>query len=262
MVELMATRRILLTLADTRCPFGCQYCFAEFSQYERPLTLEDVEHTPNLLEDADVIYPACDVDLFATRRPLDILRRTAALGRSISVSTKATLSHQLVTKLAEVAQELESRERILKVGISISTKYSCGRIEPRAANYSARIENLRLLRRAAIPNCLVLKPLLFDVPVEEYCEIISDVAGLTECILIGDEYLDISNPRISPGTATQRAVTWVVNKPSWPVSSAPGHAERIQMCAEGLGLRVFESDLAVMAALKDSRTAEMSLSTA
>ena len=148
---------------------------------------------------------------------LNILRRAAALGRSISVSTKAALSNQLVTELAEVARGVERCERVLKIGVSISTKYNCKTLEPRAADYSARVEDLRLLRCASIPTCLVLKPILSDVPAEEYCEIISDVAGVTDCILIGDEYLDISSPRISLGTAFQRPVAWAVNKPTWPV---------------------------------------------
>ena len=100
-----AMRRILLTLPEARCPFGCQYCFAEFSQYERPISFTDIEHSPELLEGIDVVYPACDVDLFATNKPLEILRRAAALGPSISVSTKAALSDQLVVGLARLAED-------------------------------------------------------------------------------------------------------------------------------------------------------------
>jgi hypothetical protein len=230
-------------------PIWCRYCFADFSQYERPLSFADVEHFPGLLEGIDVIYPACDVDLFATSKPLDVLRRAASLGPSISVSTKAALSDKLVTGLATVTEELQTRDRILKIGISISTKRNCGALEPRAARYAARLENLRLLQRASVPSCLVLKPILSDVPLAEYCEIVSNAAGLTECILIGDEYLDMSTPRISPGVLSQRPVGWAVNQPTWPVSVHAEHKAAIKRYAERLGFSVFDSDLELMAAL-------------
>jgi|GEM_PF-6098805 len=33
-----AMRRLLLTVRGGKCPFRCAYCFADFSQYQRPMT--------------------------------------------------------------------------------------------------------------------------------------------------------------------------------------------------------------------------------
>jgi hypothetical protein len=256
----LAMRRMLLTLPDARCPFGCQYCFAEFSQYERPLDLDAVERSPDLLADVDVVYPACDVDLFATKTPLEILRRTAALGRSISVSTKAALSDRLVRGLADIARDIEERGEILKVGVSISTKHNCGRLEPRAATYALRIRNLRLLQAASIPSALVLKPVLRDVSLGEYCEIISDAEPFTRLVLVGDEYLDALEPRVPLAAVTRRRVPWAINQPIWPVTTDVERIASIKAFAERLGFCVFESDLELMAALAQIRIDEQSLS--
>lgn len=244
-------RRILLTVSNTQCPYGCKYCFADFSQYQRPFCLTDLESSPHILEDVDVIYPACDMDLFATNRHLDILRKTAALGRSISISTKAVLSNSIVTELARLAVQLRTFDCVLKVGISISTKSNCGTLEPRAACYSKRLLNLKLLKQAFVPNCVVLKPLLSDIPLSEYYEILHDVVGLTQNILIGDEYLDVATPRTQ--ATNQRTVSWAVNQPIWPVNFQSERKTAIKMRASALGLHVFDSDLDLIAALLQMR---------
>ena len=101
----------------------------------------------------------------------------------------------------------------------------------------------------------MLKPILCDIPANEYCEIISDAVGLTECVLVGDEYVDITNPRASLGFVTHRQVTWAAKQPIWPVKAQADHKAQIRISAEGLGFRVFESDLEVMAALTQIRVA-------
>jgi hypothetical protein len=251
---------MLLTLAGAQCPFGCQYCFAAFSQYEKPLTLDDVESSPKPLEGVDVIYPACDVDLFATSTPMEVVRRAAAFRLSISISTKAALSEQRVMELAEVGRELEDYGRVLKIGVSISTKHNIRTLEPRTCSYSSRLENLRLLQRASVTSCLVLKPILSDISLGEYSEIIDDICGLTDTVLIGDEYLDASKPRISLLNVTQRPVNWVNNTPNWPVSTQAQRASCVKAHAKARGLRVYDSDLDLMAAFVKLRRPEPSFS--
>jgi DNA repair photolyase len=80
-------RRLLLTIDQTPCPFGCTYCFAAFHGYERPKTMREVCENPSLLDSVDVVYPACDVDLFARSDALKILSQAIRWKRSISIST-------------------------------------------------------------------------------------------------------------------------------------------------------------------------------
>jgi DNA repair photolyase len=247
-------RRLLVTLSKVRCPFRCSYCFTDFTQYERPISLEDVERAPSILDGVDVIYPACDVDLFATPAPLETLARAADFGVSISVSTKAALSAGTLAGLDRIARVLRARSRILKVGISVSTKYRTAQIEPAAPSYLVRIRNLRLLADSSVDTCLVMKPILSDIPAREYCEILDDVAGITGNVLVGEEYLDSVHPRIPYTSSTvERCVTWIGSHPIWPANAATDHLAIIRRRAAALGLRIFSSDLDLVAALIDRR---------
>lgn len=247
-------RRLLLTLQKKRCPFGCTYCFASFTQYDRPLTLEEVEEHPAVLKDVDVVYPSCDIDLFALKDPIGVLERVSRLERSVSVSTKAKLSEEVVLCLANVARSIEEMGHVLKIGVSFSTKLLIESIEPRTAPYRDRMENLRLLKTHGIWSCLVLKPILIDVPAEEYCEIVTDASLLTSSVLVGDEYLDADGEHRRASSAIEprlsnRQVAWAARQPTWPVRMAEKHVHAIEACAEDLGMCCFASDLDLMESL-------------
>jgi hypothetical protein len=80
-------RRLFLTIDERTCPFRCVYCFAQFSGYDRVPSLHEAESGLVDFDQFDIIYPACDVDLFATSAPVDYLWRIAEHRKSISVST-------------------------------------------------------------------------------------------------------------------------------------------------------------------------------
>src|SRR5580704_15745307 len=112
--------RLLLTIDSQRCPFRCSYCFSRFSQFPGVASLETVEKTPELLRGIDVLYPACDVDLFARKDAVSVLERIAMLGCSISVSTKASLSETVVNQILRIHRQLHSVGSVLKTSISFS----------------------------------------------------------------------------------------------------------------------------------------------
>lgn len=244
--------RIMLAIDGQPCRFGCTYCFAQFSQYEPPMTLNDVLRKPELVHPFDVIYPACDTDLFARNDFEYILEKIVEFGKSISISTKANINNRAIKALISAASELRKVGAVVKVGISISTKHRIPEIEPRTPGYRSRIRSLSRLNQEGIISSLVLRPLLADISNREYEEILRDCHGSTKHVLIGDEWLDASdhfraargadaNFVISVGT-----VNWARNNPTWRQRSIPGRRRILEDYGRPLGYRFFDSDLALM----------------
>lgn len=243
-------KRLLFSIDARRCPFGCTYCFARFDSYSPTLTLNEVENDLSILEGVDIVYPACDSDLFGRKDYAQVLHRSAALRRSISLSTKALLRDEHLQGLNETKMKLPETAA-LKVGISISLKHQIAMTEPRASAYAERIASLKRLRRYRIENCLVLRPLLPDVTRDEYYEILDDAEGSTDRVLLGDEWLEgepTPEELASDGRELRHeAVSWLQGSPLWPKRVDHELHAAVAAYARDLGYRVFESDLDVMA---------------
>lgn len=253
--------RLLLTIGQKRCPYRCSYCFTDFTQYERPTTLESVEKCPGQLTGVDVIYPACDVDLFALKRWPELLARAADLGPAISLSTKAALGQGDVDALLAIDEQMRARGSVLKVGISFSTRTRCHELEPRAPRYRQRLESLQRLAGAGIFTALVLRPLLVDIAPSEYEAIVEDAAVFTPRILIGPEHLDDDehhsrrHPRVPHQPPAQRVVSWAVDSPRWTSRDAIAQERAVRQAAWRRGLHLFESDLDLMASVIENASA-------
>jgi hypothetical protein len=246
----------MLTVGRKRCPFRCSYCFADFSQYERPVTLDDVESDRRLLAAVDVVYPACDVDLFALARWRDHLQRTARLGTSISISTKAQLDRGAVAVIAAVARELAARGQVLKVAISVSTRSRAAEYEPRAPSYQDRMATLRRLADGGVPTALVLRPLLAEIPAHEYATIVRDTPRGIRYVLTGPEHLDAdpghARRAIGTGLGAPRSgpVAWARDSPTWLRRDAGAQEAAVNLAAAGRDMRVFQNDMALMSRLR------------
>jgi len=244
-------KRLLLTIEEATCPYRCRYCFANFSQYKSPITLEHAEAHPELLADVDFIYPACDVDLFALCDGLNILTRAAALRRSISVSTKAVISELDARVLLKLDEDLRRYGLFLKISISFSTKDHIATIEPGASSFIERVTSLKILGEHDIHTCAILKPILPGIETSEYLEMLEAFCGVTQNIVVGDLYLDKKGNHLGNEhyDAKLRRVNWAVNSPLWPVAAAAEKREAIIHRAEALEFSVFESDLDLLIAL-------------
>jgi DNA repair photolyase len=240
--------RLLLTSGE-KCPFGCKYCFARLSQYERPMALEALEANPELAANVNILYPACDTDLFASKNSHDILRRIAAFGKSVSISTKARIGPETVRVLQLLSQRLLTNGCVLKVGVSFSTKRAIAEIEPRTAGYECRLNNLALLSQAGISCCAVLKPLIAEIPATEYIEVVANVAPYVNHILMGPEYLDTLYRTACENRSIRvsyRKVNWLRNEPLWPASYPEEHRTQILAFCEMSRIHHFDSDLDLM----------------
>lgn len=246
-------RRLFLTVRSKRCAFGCTYCFADFTQYDAPASLEDVERGWVDLGGVDVVYPACDVDLFAMRRRwAETMERSVQLDRSISISTKASLTVDQVQALGAWACEMRTRGRVLKVGVSASTMSRCSEIEPRAARWHERVSTLERLAEAGVPTALILKPLLPDIPVSEYRQMIDEACHYTGAVVLGDEYVDDERDMRRPSARglssglSSRRVTWLTGSPHWLLREAGDRIDELAKHANSRGMSAYLSDLDLM----------------
>jgi hypothetical protein len=209
--------------------------------------------SPAAVADVDVVYPACDVDLFALRRWREHLAHACALGPSISVSTKASLTEADVEEIRLHSESLVQRGRVLKIGVSFSTRERVRVLEPNAPSYSKRMDTLRLLSQAGIHTALVLRPLLPDVRPEEYAAIVDDGHAFTDIVLTGPEHLD-DDPEHArqqirgAEPVTRVSIAWLETAPDWPSRRSFAQEVAVRRQAERHGMTVFDSDSEVMAA--------------
>jgi hypothetical protein len=244
--------RLLLTVDSKRCPFRCSYCFSRFSQFQGVISLETVEETPELLRGVDVLYPACDVDLFARKDAVSVLERVALLGCSISVSTKASLSEIVVSEILRVHRQLHAVGLVLKTSISFSNRDSIPAFEPGTADYKRRLENLRLLSSARVPRSITIKPILSSCSAEEYGKLLADCAPFINSATIGEEYRDVVDFGTPGSSLTARSVQWLPRAPIWPVVEQPEKMLIIADLAKSVGIQVFTSDYDLVQSLSST----------
>lgn len=249
-----AWTRLLTSPSAPPCPFACTYCFANFSQYQSMNGLEQLIEDPSQFPSADFLYPDCDNEFFVTPGWRGWLQSLAKMSYSLSFSTKARLADSHVRLLAEANLSLRGRGQFLKVGVSIGRKHALSEVEPGAPRYEQRIDTLRKLAESGVPNALVLRPLLAEVDVAEYREIVADAAPYTRVMLIGDEWLDGEDPRVpasgmSKAQTSMHPVNWLPDRPSWGKRRVSGLAEALHDAAALQRIECFDSDLALMAKL-------------
>ena len=256
------SRRLMLTVGRKRCPFRCSYCFADFSQYEAAVTADQLEDRPDLLNGVEVIYPACDVDLFALRSWKRHLSKVVGFGLPMSLSTKAYVDAERSSQVRGFHDQAQAAGGLLKVGVSISTSSRIAELEPRAPSYEQRIETLANLADQEIPTALILRPLLVDVAPAEYTAIVEDAAPYTNYVLTGPEYLDRDRQHsrhfLTGAQVHSRAkvVEWAHQKPVWFNREAIPQEAAVRAAARQQGLRVFDSDMSLITQLRTESSRE------
>jgi hypothetical protein len=245
--------------AKNQCNLGCSYCFARFGAYTAPQPHFSVtEH-----DGSEVVYPTCDGE-FAfepdAQRALEALTELQGPPLLASISTKAALSVRTLSMLARCNDRLRrGRGGFIKISISISLKNELRNYESRTAPYALRLRNLKRLRDAGIASSVNLRPLLPQVPVSEYAEIVADCAEFTRMFLVGGLYLDPSSEfgRTMLDTyghlASGRRVNWLPTKPIWPYIEDPAQVAGVRKAISNCGGIAFDDDLAVMQRISDSQ---------
>ncbi len=245
-------RRLLLS-GGAACPYGCVYCFERFPEYEPAPSLDDVLCNPDLLCNVDLVYPNCDSDFFSTRGWLDNLISVVRLCLHVSISTKAALSEANCREAADAIAANRSDGQVVKIAVSFSAWRSARQLEPRTPTPELRVRTLRHLSESGIPTAVTLKPILPDVPIDEYIVILEKTRQYCRYLLVGDEWVSPSSPRMLlssvPSTQYSEAPSWTaLPLPLVRRRSSSNHAMIVER-ALSTGFEVFESDLDLMGRL-------------
>lgn len=242
----VAPSRLLFTIDRRRCPFGCEYCFASFDDPAILPTLSEIEANPHRASGTDFIYPGCDVEIFARNDWNQVLRRSAALHRSMSLATKAKLTESQIRTLAELAHDYSMCGLFIKLGVSVSTKYALATIEPRTATYEERLDNARRLVGSGVHAALLLRPLLPQVNADEYDEILYDFRPYTDVLLVGELWLSASTSAVDGENCRKHPVGWLSSEITWIKRHAPELVEHVLTSASAYKYDAFTSDLDLM----------------
>ena len=234
----------------SKCPGGCEYCFAQWGEQSPDFPLIDTELTVNRAK-KHIIYPCCDGDFNSNNLFFRYLERLSAQKNLIiSISTKQLLPDDTLTFLKHIHESLRKNSGFLKLGVSITTKSMAEEIEPRVASYQERLDMLSRIESIGIPLAVTMKPILPFISLEEYKSIIEDTAFVGR-YLIGSLY-------VHPSTAffkkyidgkyvtTPRKVNWVNGQCEWLSVSQDLRLEQLQRYMTMKHLRGFFSDIGLI----------------
>lgn len=231
----------------SKCPGGCEYCFARWDEQAPDFPLIDTELTINRAK-KHIVYPCCDGDFDAN----DLLFRylgelSTRKNLIVSISTKQLLSSNTLTFLKRIHNSLRENAGFLKLSVSITTKSMAEEIEPRVASYQERLNMLHRIESIGIPFAVTLKPILPFIPLEEYESMIEDTAFAGR-YLIGSLYVHPATTffkKCIDGkyVTTPRKVNWVNEQCEWLSVSQDWRLELLQQYLTARHLRGFFSDV-------------------
>lgn len=228
-----------------RCPLACSYCFADFASYRPQPKLEQIEANPDMLDSIDIIYPACDSDIFVYPDALDHLNRCTKLGKHISISTKCAPNETLLLGLKRISAGMRDNGLVLKISSSFSCWESAAMSEPRAAPVESRIKTICSLLQYGVSTSAIIKPIREDISFSEYRALIDRLNSLNLPILLGEEYREL---QASSEISSTRRIDWLSSRPTWHVFGTKNYQAAVEYC-QRVGADYYLSDLDLMSML-------------
>ena len=213
-----ASERVFLQGPRT-CPFACKYCFAEFSCFQEAKPRLDIREATQ----GKILYPSCDTEVGLSASRIDEIAEFANTLNAIavSISTKRKPSEGFLSALVKLDEKLYGLGVLLKVSISVSTKYQISDIEKGASQYAERLEMASQLRKHGIATSVNLKPVLPFIQISEYLEIVDDFFERCSDFLLGGLYLDRKTQfgkeiiEEYPDLILNRCIEWMPGQPLW-----------------------------------------------
>lgn len=250
------------TLCSTApCPLQCAYCFAASPEYRSLSPLPTVADAT--LSSDTILYPSCDSEIHVNSLLVPLLqeRLRNTQGRIfVSISTKVKISDRMVGLLSELNNELTSSGRgFIKLSISASAYQESNILafERGAANFEDRLIGLNLASSRNIPVTINIKPILPQIGLTEYIELIDKSISITNMFMIGGLYCseatEFGRSTIEQyrHLVSQRPVEWLPQRPTWPYIEDPEQMAAITKAIQQRGGIVFRSDRDAMLSIAD-----------
>ena len=252
-----ARKRILTTIGNKKCPWGCIYCFVDSENYpglnriDRP-DAENVYHLTD--KSVDIIQPAADVEITLVPDYTDLLNKLADFGKHISFSTKSRIRNLKLDELRIIHEKLSAKGAILQIAVSILKLNDWHEIEQRTPSPFERIETLKLLYETGIATSVAFRPLLPFITRGEIEEIVELTHRYTYAYLTGPVYLTPALIKYMTEKGhkyilDKKQVNWIPNNPIMDVVQSPELEKILIDCAEKYKVPVFKSNIDLVAAL-------------
>jgi len=198
----ISSRRAMVSLGPLStkrfCTYACGHCYvhAGFTKYPSLSIGEIVDYLKNRRDDFDIVYVSGDTDSFSkprTDKGIELLRRLIELKCDILFTTRAPLTNENISEIAQVSRSLRQSGRLLIGCVSISRLHSAAHIEPKPIpSPQRRMEVLRAMRAAGIITVLAIRPFMPIIPPEEYAELVGLCHKDVDVVLGEAWYCDIN----------------------------------------------------------------------
>lgn len=231
------------------CNNNCLYCFAKWGKYKQPLW-KGIREDKNI--GGRIIYPCCDGEFFQQDIDLrHIIKDAQTENCYISISTKNLISEEQILELVKVNEYLTNHNvGFVKIGIPFTTKYRIEEIECNTASYEERVDMAKKLITYGFKVCVIFKPILPFISIDEYKEIVKDLSFVNK-FLLGDLYVDKKSifyrDYISKELEIkERKVGWLKENLIWDVIEQKEKKSQLVDYINKLGGKVYHSDVEVI----------------
>ncbi len=184
--------RLFATIEHQICPYGCIYCFTKCQNYKQNISIDKmpIDKLLALTSDIETIQPACDTEFLLHPDWKNILLNLSQLDKNISFATKTAVNNEELKILTKVNKILESKQKILNIGISITKIDNYKELEPNAPSPNLRIKSLKKLYEAGINSNIIIRPLFPNLSYKEIQYIFENTYKYTEGYIIGPLYVN------------------------------------------------------------------------
>ncbi len=190
------------------CSFKCPFCYVKSENYQR-YTNWDLSKTISWLENnselIDIIYISGDTDSFAkprTAKGIELLNAISFLKKDILFTTRFVFNEKELNSLSTISNRIIQNGN-LAISCTSICQLTCPNLEPRPIRPpSERIQQLKNFKNAGWLPILSMRPLLPQVPLDDYEKIITWASKYTSYCLISPYYYDPASTQLKPDERT------------------------------------------------------------
>jgi DNA repair photolyase len=216
------------------CNHQCEYCFVTAGDYRIPAKIstqtiiDTVKTFPSSVERIEL---GLDTDpMLDQPRALDLISRLGALGKDVSFATKADLTVETVGRLSEIANLMAEQGNFLFTKVSLMGFKTAQAYEPGAPSPERRVDTIKRLHAAGLPNIVYVKPILPTLPDKELERVFEETQGHVYAYIAGYLIYDemMAHKLSIKVSEEQMKMEWDPSQRNWSIYRDPRIEELIQ----------------------------------